>query len=42
MDYAGNSRYVPELFRQGLSLVKPPCGRITAIDLNTGDQAWLP
>jgi quinoprotein glucose dehydrogenase len=25
---------------QGLPLVKPPWGRITAIDLNTGDIAW--
>jgi quinoprotein glucose dehydrogenase len=26
---------------QGLPLVKPPWGRITAINLNTGDQAWM-
>jgi quinoprotein glucose dehydrogenase len=26
---------------QGLPLVKPPWGRITAFDLNTGDQAWM-
>jgi quinoprotein glucose dehydrogenase len=25
---------------QGLPLVKPPWGRITAIDLNSGDQMW--
>ena len=25
---------------EGLPLTKPPYGRITAIDLNTGDQAW--
>ncbi len=25
---------------QGLPLVKPPWGRITAIDLNTGDHVW--
>ena len=25
---------------QGLPLVKPPWGRITAIDLNSGDQLW--
>ena len=24
----------------GLQLIKPPYGRITAIDLNTGDHAW--
>jgi quinoprotein glucose dehydrogenase len=26
---------------QGLPLVKPPWGRITAIDLKTGDHAWM-
>lgn len=26
---------------QGLPLVKPPWGRITAINLNTGDHAWM-
>lgn len=26
---------------QGLPLVKPPYGRITAIDLDTGDHAWM-
>ena len=26
---------------QGLPLVKPPWGRITAIDLNTGEHAWM-
>jgi quinoprotein glucose dehydrogenase len=26
---------------QGLPLVKPPWGRITAIDLNTGTLAWM-
>lgn len=25
----------------GLPLIKPPYGRITAIDLNTGDHAWM-
>ena len=25
----------------GLPLFKPPWGRITAIDLNTGDHAWM-
>jgi quinoprotein glucose dehydrogenase len=25
----------------GLPLIKPPWGRITAIDLNTGDQVWM-
>ena len=26
---------------QGLPIVKPPWGRITAIDLNTGDHVWM-
>jgi quinoprotein glucose dehydrogenase len=26
---------------QGLPLIKPPWGRITAIDLNTGDHVWM-
>jgi quinoprotein glucose dehydrogenase len=26
---------------QGLPILKPPYGRITAIDLNTGDLAWM-
>jgi quinoprotein glucose dehydrogenase len=26
---------------QGLPLMKPPYGRITAIDLNTGEHAWM-
>jgi quinoprotein glucose dehydrogenase len=26
---------------QGLPLIKPPWGRITAIDMNTGDHAWM-
>ncbi len=26
---------------QGLPLIKPPWGRITAIDLNTGDRLWM-
>jgi quinoprotein glucose dehydrogenase len=26
---------------EGLPLVKPPWGRITAIDLNTGDHVWM-
>ncbi len=26
---------------QGLPLVKPPYGRITAMDLNTGEHAWM-
>ena len=41
MDYVGSSRWIRETFPQGLSLVKPPWGRITAIDLNTGDHVWM-
>ena len=26
---------------QGIPIVKPPWGRITAIDLNTGDHVWM-
>ena len=26
---------------QGLPLIKPPWGRVTAIDLNTGDHLWM-
>ena len=26
---------------QGLEVVKPPYGRITAIDMNTGDHLWM-
>jgi quinoprotein glucose dehydrogenase len=26
---------------EGVPLGKPPCGRITAIDLNTGDHRWM-
>ncbi len=35
--YMGSSRIGP----YGLPLVKPPYGRITAIDLNTGDHLWM-
>jgi quinoprotein glucose dehydrogenase len=32
----------PSMFGpQGLPLIKPPYGRITAIDLNTGDHLWM-
>ena len=30
-----------EVFNRQLSLVKPPYGRITAIDLNSGEQMWM-
>jgi len=35
------SRTVPVDRVQGLPLIKPPYGRITAIDLKTGDHAWM-
>jgi quinoprotein glucose dehydrogenase len=35
--YMGSSRIGP----YGLPLVKPPYGRITAINLNTGDHVWM-
>ena len=31
----------PNIGPQGLPLVKPPWGRITAIDLNSGDHVWM-
>jgi quinoprotein glucose dehydrogenase len=34
---AGRGNFGP----QGLPLIKPPWGRITAIDLNTGDHVWM-
>ena len=40
LDYRAASRpLVPG--PRGLPLVKPPYGRITAIDLNKGDQVWM-
>ena len=33
-------RYTPLVGPQGLSMFKPPYGRLTAIDLNAGDIAW--
>jgi quinoprotein glucose dehydrogenase len=45
-DAASDTRYVTRASRpvtegpRGLPLVKPPYGRITAIDLNTGDHRW--
>jgi quinoprotein glucose dehydrogenase len=39
MRYVGRgARIEPPL---GLPLIKPPWGRITAIDLNTGDHVWM-
>ena len=43
---SGNLRYIHGTREfvagpRGLSLFKPPYGRITAINLNTGDQVWM-
>jgi len=38
---AGEGPGLPNIGPQGLPLVKPPWGRITAIDLNTGDHVWM-
>lgn len=39
MRYIGKSTRIEA--PMGLPLIKPPWGRITAIDLNTGDHAWM-
>ena len=39
-DAGGGGEDGPNLTVQGLPLVKPPYGRITAIDLNSGDTKW--
>jgi quinoprotein glucose dehydrogenase len=36
--YVGRARGLPGV--DGLPLLKPPYGRVTAIDLNTGEHAW--
>ncbi len=50
MDYVGGGRRrrgaaapqgCGEIGPLGLPLIKPPWGRITAIDLNTGDHLWM-
>ena len=43
MDYIRERRlFLPEGGGpQGLPLIKPPWGRITAIDLNTGEHVWM-
>jgi quinoprotein glucose dehydrogenase len=40
LDYLPGRRAYPP-GPEGLPLLKPPYGRITAIDLNTGDIAWM-
>jgi quinoprotein glucose dehydrogenase len=37
----GEGSIRPNIGPQGLPLVKPPWGRITAIDLNTGEHVWM-
>ena len=39
MNYLGTRGYVRG--PQGLPLLKPPYGRITAINMNTGEQLWM-
>jgi len=39
MDYVFAGGRVPTV--EGLPLIKPPYSRITAIDLNTGEHAWM-
>jgi quinoprotein glucose dehydrogenase len=39
MDFIMVGGRVPRI--QGLPLIKPPYSRVTAIDLNTGDHAWM-
>jgi quinoprotein glucose dehydrogenase len=39
---AGRGPRPPSMFGpQGLPIIKPPYGRITAIDLNSGDHMWM-
>jgi quinoprotein glucose dehydrogenase len=38
---AGEASRRPSFGPRGLPLVRPPWGRITAIDLNTGDHVWM-
>lgn len=41
MHYVGGSGFLSEIRPQGLPLIKPPWGRITAIDLNSGERLWM-
>jgi quinoprotein glucose dehydrogenase len=43
LEYWGDanfSRGAEEVTIDGIPMIKPPWGRITAIDMNTGDQVW--
>jgi quinoprotein glucose dehydrogenase len=39
--YTGEGPSRPNIGPRGLPLIKPPWGRITAIDLNTGEHVWV-
>jgi quinoprotein glucose dehydrogenase len=39
--YTGEGPARPNIGPQGLPLIAPPWGRITAINLNTGDHVWM-
>ena len=41
LNYTQGGFDTPSLMPQGLPLFKPPYSRITAIDLNRGDHAWM-
>ncbi len=40
-DYAMTSRGIPLEGPFGLPIIKPPYGRITAIDMNSGEHKWM-
>ena len=39
MDYMSRSDPLPQI--EGLSIIKPPYGRVTAIDMNRGEHLWM-
>ena len=41
LDYMQESYSTPSVMPQGLPLFKPPYSRMTAIDLNRGEHAWM-
>ena len=41
MDYGGTRGDPPRTDIEGLPIVKPPYGRITAIDMNRGEHLWM-
>src|SRR5262249_32321494 len=38
---SGEGAIRPNFGPQGLALIKPPWGRIVAMDMNTGDHVWM-